>query len=238
MKVNKQVIVSLLFVVLPLQSLYATSLTRQATITGGHDVKGKCTIAVDVDGVAELQISGDTGVLTTLSGQTAAWRRFQCSQPLPRNPGDFNLVGINSRGDIRLVRDPRANRGSAVIRIHDRKSGRAAYTFDMQWRGYGGGHSWPSAPPPFPPSHYPGSGGDPTAGSIQLCHDAVTNRLNRDGYRYLAFERTIPDRNPGRNDSIIGLVNGRRGFEVTRFSFSCSVDFWSGRIRSLDMQQR
>lgn len=238
MKMNKQVIVSLLFVVLPLQSLYATSLTRQATITGGHDVKGKCTIAVDLDGVAELQISGDTGVLTTLSGQPAAWRRFQCSQPLPRNPGDFDLVGINSRGSIRLVRDPRANLGTAVIRIDDRKSGRAAYTFDLHWRGFGGGNNWPSVPPPFPPGHYPGSVGDPAARSIQLCQDAVSNRLNRDGYPFVSFERTIPDRNPGRNDWIVGVVNGRRGFEVTRFAFSCSVDLWSGRIRSLDVQRR
>ena len=235
---NKRLLVILLLLVAPLQYLYATALTRQAIITGGRGPNGHCTISIDVDGAAEVEISGDTGVLTTLLGQTAAWRRFQCSQPLPRHPGDFSLVGINARGDIRLVRDPRANRGSAVIRIDDRKRGRAAYTFDIQWRGFGRGHNWPSVPPTFPPSHYPGSGGDPTAGSIQLCHDAVTNRLNRDGYRYVAFERTIPDRNPGRNDWIIGLVNGRRGFEVTRFSFSCSVDFWSGRIRSLDMQHR
>jgi hypothetical protein len=235
---NKQVIMSLLAIALPLQSLYATPVTRQAIITGGRGVNGKCTISIDVDGAAEVEISGDRGVLTTLSGQPAAWRRFQCSQPLPRNPGDFDLVGINGRGDVRLVHDPRANRGTAVIRIDDRKSGRAAYTFDFHWRGFGGGHNWPSAPPAFPPSHFPGSGGDHTAGSIQLCQEAVTNRLNRDGYPYVAFERTIPDRNPGRNDWIIGVVNGRRGFEVTRFSFSCSVDFWSGRIRSLDMQHR
>jgi hypothetical protein len=235
---NKQLFVSLFFLVAPLQFLYATSLTRQAAITGGRGANGHCTISVDVDGAAEVEISGDTGVLTTLLGQTAAWRRFQCSQPLPRNPGDFNLVGINARGDIRLVRDPRANRGSAVIRIDDRKGGRASYSFDIQWRGFGGGHNWPSVPPPFPPGHYPGSGGDPTAGSIQLCQDAVTNRLNRDGYPFVAFERTIPDRNPGGTRWIIGVVNGRRGFEVTRFSFSCAVDFWSGRIRSLDMQRR
>jgi hypothetical protein len=235
---NKRLLVILLLLVAPLQYLYATALTRQAIITGGRGPNGHCTISIDVDGAAEVEISGDTGVLTTLLGQTAAWRRFQCSQPLPRHPGDFSLVGINARGDIRLVRDPRGNRGSAVIRIDDRKSGRAAYTFDIQWRGFGGGHNWPSVPPMFPPGHYPGAGGDTTGGSIELCQDTVTNRLNRDGYPYVAFERAIPDRSPGREDRIVGVVNGRRGFEVTWFSFSCSVDFWSHRIQSLDMQQQ
>jgi hypothetical protein len=69
---NKQVMVRLLFIVLPLQSLYATSVTRQATITGGRGVGGKCPIGVEVDGAAQVQISDDTGVLTTLSGQVSS----------------------------------------------------------------------------------------------------------------------------------------------------------------------
>ena len=241
---NKQAIVTLLFLVVPLQSLFATSLTRHATITGGPGANGRCTIAVDVDGTAKVEISGDTGVLTTLSGQTAVWRRFQCSQPLPHSPGDFDVVGINGRGSIRLIRDPRSNRGTAVIRIEDRKGGREAYTLDLHWRGFGRGNNWPPPPPAYPPGHdpgpghYPGPGGSPMAGSIQLCQDSVTNRLNRDGYPYVAFERTMPDRNPSRNDWIVGVVNGRRRFEVTRFSFSCAVDSRSGRIRSLDIQRR
>ncbi len=42
--------------------------TRRATITGrGGD--GKCTIEVEVDGSAEVEVSGDVGLLRTLSGQ-------------------------------------------------------------------------------------------------------------------------------------------------------------------------
>jgi hypothetical protein len=40
---------------------------------------GKCTIEVDVDGAAEVAVSGDSGRLRTLSGQTAVWRRFESS---------------------------------------------------------------------------------------------------------------------------------------------------------------
>jgi hypothetical protein len=233
---NKQVIMSVAFLFALMQPLLAAPISRRAMITGGGRGSGKCTIEVNVDGAAEVEISGDMGFLRTLSGQTAAWRRFQCNEPLPPNPGDFRFVGIGGRGGIRLIRDPRSNRGSAVIHIEDRKGGRGDYTFDLQWRGFGGG--WPAVPPPFPPGHYPGPGGFPVPRAIQLCQDAVTDRLNREGYPYVTFERTIPDNNPGRNDWVVGAVNGKRGFEITRFSFSCSVDFGSGRVRSVDVRRR
>jgi hypothetical protein len=76
------------------------------------------------------------------------------------------------------------------------------------------------------------------ARAIQICQDSVTDRLNRDGYSYVTFERTIPDNNPGRNDRVNGRVSAKRGFETTRFSFSCSVDFRSGRVRSVNVNRR
>jgi hypothetical protein len=234
---NKRAIMSAAFLFALTQALEATPITRRATITGGGRGTGKCTIEVNVDDTAEVEISGDTGVLTTLSGQTSVWRRFQCNQPLPFNPGEFRFQGIDGRGSARLIRDPRSNRGTAVIRIEDRKGGREGYTFDLLWRGSEGGNWYPQQPP-IPPGHYPHPGGFPMAKAIQLCQDSVTNRLNRDGYPYVTFERTIPDDKPGRNDWVIGAVKGRRGYEATRFSFSCSVDFSSGRVRSVDVNRR
>ncbi len=76
------------------------------------------------------------------------------------------------------------------------------------------------------------------AKAIRICQDAVTERLTRDGYSAVSFERTIPDTNPGRNDWVIGMVTGERGFGTKRFSFSCSVDFSSGRVRSVDVRRR
>src|SRR3954453_1948090 len=71
---------------------------RRANITGGGGDGGKCTIEVDVDDVAEVEVYGDQGLLRTLSGGPANWRRFQCTSPIPRNVGDFRFRGVDGRG--------------------------------------------------------------------------------------------------------------------------------------------
>jgi hypothetical protein len=211
--------------------VYGTTLTRQATILGGGGPGGgKCTIEVDVDGAAEVSVSGGMGHLRTLSGQTAVWRRFQCTGPLPRNMGDFRFRGIDGRGSQTLLRDPRSNRGTAVVHINDPKGGREGYTFDLEWRG-GGGGGWPPGPGPAP-------GPSPVDRAIRVCQDSVVDRLNKDGYRYTSFDRTAPDNNPGRNDWITGMVSAKRGSRNDRFTFSCSVDFGSGRVRSVDVRKQ
>ncbi|HEY3442173.1 MAG TPA: hypothetical protein VGK29_15545 [Paludibaculum sp.] len=111
--------------------------TRRAEIRGGGG-DGKCTIEVEVDDTAEVEIRGDTATLRTRSGQRATWRRFQCNQVMPLNPNDFRFRGIDGRGRQELVRDPR-NGGAAVIRIDDPKGGSEGYTFDVEWRGGSGG---------------------------------------------------------------------------------------------------
>jgi len=119
----------------------------RAVITGGPVSEGKCTIEVVVDNVAVVEVSGDRGRLVTLSGQPAEWRRMICTAPLPPDPVEFRFKGIDGRGRVFLDRDPRANRGTAVIRIEDPKSGREGYTFDLLWRGA-------YVPPPPPPPVY------------------------------------------------------------------------------------
>ena len=91
----------------------------RAQIRGGGGDRGKCTIEVDVDGVAEIEIRGDQGVMRTLSGNPSAWRRMECNQPLPPNPYDFRFSGVDGRGRQTLLRDPANNRGVAVVRIED-----------------------------------------------------------------------------------------------------------------------
>jgi hypothetical protein len=211
-----------------MQAAPANPVSRRATITGGGG-NGRCTVEVSVDHSAEVEISGDRGLLTTTAGQPATWRRFQCNTPLPRNPVDFRLGGTNGRGTVRLIQDPRSTGGRVVVQITDRQGGRATYSFDLQWRGPRNGGGWT-------PGH--GPGGFPMARAIQICQDSVTGRLNRDGYSYVTFERTFPDDNPGRNDWVNGRASAKRGFETTRFWFSCSVDFLSGRVRSVDVNRR
>jgi hypothetical protein len=112
--------------------------TYRATITGSRGDNGKCTIEVEVDGTAEVEISGQNGRIRTLAGQPSTWRRMECSDPLPRNPSDFRFRGIDGRGDVNLIRDPRQNRGVAVVRINDPDGGREGYTFDLEWSGNSG----------------------------------------------------------------------------------------------------
>jgi hypothetical protein len=111
--------------------------TFRAQIRGGGD-HGKCTIEVDVDGVAEIEIQGDQGRMRTLSGNPAGWRRMECNQPLPPNPQGFRFTGVDGRGRQTLLRDPSSNRGVAVVRIEDPQGGHEGYTFDIEWGGEGG----------------------------------------------------------------------------------------------------
>lgn len=210
----------------------AVSESRQAALVGAG-ANGKCTIELIVDGAAELDVFGDTGNLRTTSGQTAEWRRFQCNAPLPRNPVDFRFAGFAGRGQAMLVRDPRNNAGVATIRINDPKGGRGAYAFDLMWRAGGGP---PAGPPPLPgPGR--GQGGYPMHTAILTCQDRVGGKLNRDGYRYVTFEHTVPDNRPGANGWVNGSVTGRRGSQYARFGFSCSADFRTGLVRSVDVRR-
>ncbi len=139
---------------------------RRAEIRGGGGDTGKCTIEVEVDGVAEVAINGDMGRLRTLSGNPASWRRFQCTSIMPGNPSDFRFKGIDGRGRQELINDPRG-RGGALIRIDDPKGGSNGYTFDIEWRGTGGsgsGSGWGSGGSGSG-SGWGGSGGSGGSGS-------------------------------------------------------------------------
>ena len=220
-----------------MQAAYANPAPRRATITGGGG-NGRCTIEVIVDGSVEVEVSGDSGLLTTISGQTSEWRRFQCNTPIPRNPADFRVIRLSGRGTVRLTQDPRHTGGRAVIHIGDPKAGRGSYTFDLQWQGNRG--AWPPVYPGHPGSPnppIPAPGGFPMARVIRMCQDSVTDRLNQDGYSYITFERTTPDNNPGRNDWVTGTAKATRRFETRWFSFSCSVDFRAGIVRSVDVRR-
>ncbi len=110
---------------------------RQATITGGGSPdRGKCTIEVVVDDVAQVEMRGTTATLRTLSGQPAQWRRFECTGAMPANPANFRFSGVDGRGRQELVREPR-NGGVAVVQIEDKDGGSEGYTFDINWDARG-----------------------------------------------------------------------------------------------------
>src|SRR5204863_3623965 len=111
--------------------------------------RGKCTMEVVVDDVAQVEIRGTTASLRTLSGQPAQWRRFECTGAMPASPANFRFSGVDGRGRQELTRDPR-NGGVAVVQIEDKQGGAEGYTFDINWdsRGPGGpgvGGGYPNA---------------------------------------------------------------------------------------------
>jgi hypothetical protein len=234
---NKHAIVSTVFLIGLACPAGADTVSRRATITGtGAEPNGKCNIQVSVDAIAEVEVFSDIGNLKTVSGQPAYWHRFVCNAPLPHLPADFRLTNVNGRGIVRVLHDPRMNRGAAVIHINDHQGGRKTYAFDLAWRAPGRG-DWAPAPSWPPSGRGPISGGAfGMQATVRACQDSVTNRLNHKGYPYVTFERTVPQKNPGRTDWISGTVSGKRDPEVRRFLFSCAADFSTGRILSADIQ--
>ena len=194
---------------------------RQAEIRGGRGDEGKCTIEVDVDDVAEVEIRGGRGWLRTLSGQPSTWRRFICSEPLPPNPRDFRFQGIDGRGRQNLVQDP-SRGGRAVVRIEDPRAGREGYTFDLIWR-LGGGGGFEGRPPVGRPPVVVGGGGPRPPG---LGWREVEFRGRGDGFYRLGRTR----------DKVYNVeVTARRGDVTVRFETDSRRDLvLRGRINRMD----
>jgi hypothetical protein len=195
---------------------------------GGAPDRGKCTIEVVVDGAAEVEIRGDNAVLRNLAGQPPQWRRFECNGVMPPNPANFRFAGVDGRGSQELVHGPQ-NGAPAVVRIQDPQGGSEGYTFDIFW---GGG--FPGAQMiPRPP----GGQRFTTEQAVQSCQDAVRRQAaERFHTENIAFRKTALDDNPGRQDWVTGLVDVRRGFDRDAiFRFSCSVNFATGELRSVQI---
>ena len=231
---------------------HAQTYERRATMTGGGNPgEGRCTIEIVVDGAAQVEVRGDRATLQNLKGQPPQWRRFECSAVMPANAPNFRFRGVDGRGKVELIQAPQ-NGGPAVVRIDDPDNGSEGYTFEFTWGGGftrdGGPREAPGyGPPPAGPQPYgpPPSYGPPagprrilTDDAIRLCQDYVRNQaMQRYGVRDVRFRRTNMDDNPGRNDWVTGSLegNGRNG-RPQDFSFSCSVNFDSGQVRSADLR--
>lgn len=238
----------------------ARQVTRRANITG-NEVDGKCTIEVSVDGAAEVEVRGNVGRMRNLSGQKPEWRRFVCNGRMPANPHDFRFRGVDGRGSVQLLRDPRQNGGRIVFRIDDPDGGREGYTVDLEWRG-SNGSQWTNQDtrgwrgPGYRDGngarglddgnrdrgYYDERGRWNTAGAaeaVRVCEAAAAERIQRDGFRNVTFRNVVPDSNPGRYDFVNGEAAARQGWwRSASFQFSCSVNLSNGQVRSIDVNRR
>ncbi len=219
--------------------MLAVGETIRARITGSHGDRGKCTIEVVVDEVAEVEISGDSGRIRTIAGAPAHFVRMDCTSAMPHDPEDFRFRGIDGRGRVDLVRDPRSTRGVAVVRIVDNRGGREGYTFDLEWRGFGGGPGrYDDGPRRYDDRRPPERGRFSAARAVDVCRDAATDRMRRDGFHEIRIRDINVDNRPGRHDWVVGTATARRGRHVEDFRFACSVDLSNGNVRSVNVDRR
>lgn len=222
--------------------LLADRIPYRAQIQGGGG-SGKCTVEVEVQGAATVEIRQDQGMLE--SGGGSNWRRFQCNQVMPRNPANFKFNGVDGHGTQQLIRQPGGNGGVAVVQITDNGRGREGYTFDIEWNGGS------DAPVGYAPSGAAGSGdrdhdrnwdSDPNWGrgrdftvdrARDMCLNAVRSEA-RSRYDVRSDELRFEDVRSGGKDWLQGTFSSSRG---DLYRFRCSVNFDSGRVRDIDIQR-
>ena len=205
---------------------------RAALIPGGNPNEGRCGISLTVDGAADVEIRRDTAVVRNLKGQTPSVNRFECTSAMPFRPVAFRFAKVQGRGNVQLAQSPEQGDGLAAIHIEDPQGGAGQYELELRWSN---GGPPPMAPPvtmaPPPPPRFG------TDQAVRVCQDYVRDQAMR---RYRAdevvFRRTMMDDQPGRNDWVKGFLETRGGGGPNRFSFSCSVDFASGRVRTASLQ--
>ena len=74
--------------------------------------------------------------------------------------------------------------------------------------------------------------------AMDSCQTAVEDKIYQLGYQHVDFLSINVDDRPGRNDWIVGNARADIRARSDSFSFSCSVDFRDGDIRSVDVRRR
>lgn len=205
------------------------NLQRRANVgAGGSADRGQCSVEISVDGAAEVEIRGGNATLRNLSGQPPQWRRFDCTGTMPANPTNLQFSGLAGRGRQELVRTPQ-NGGATIVRIQDPDRGAANYAFDLTWSA-------------DRPTYSQGRGNQgrgngqryTTDQAVRVCQDAVRQQaVDRFRGSNIAFRQTTLEDTPGRQDWVNGVFDMRRGYDRDEtYSFSCSVNFDTGEVRS------
>lgn len=96
---------------------------------------GRCVLRVRVDDETDVELRGNSVLLRTITGRPGRDEGSECSQPLPAGGfTKFNFRGIDGRGEVRLVQEPRlGNNWTAIVAIRDKKGGDEGYTFELSW---------------------------------------------------------------------------------------------------------
>jgi hypothetical protein len=76
-----------------------------------------------------------------------------------------------------------------------------------------------------------------TEQAVRVCQDSVRHQAaDRFHSENISFRKTALDDNPGRQDWVTGVIDIRRGYDRDEaYRFSCSVNFGSGEVRSVQI---
>jgi hypothetical protein len=97
--------------------------------------EGRCVLRVWIDDEADVELQGDHVRIRVIAGQAGRDDGSECSQPLPEGGFTrFQWRGIDGRGEVRLVQEPRpGNNYTAIVAIRDKRAGGEGYTFELSW---------------------------------------------------------------------------------------------------------
>ncbi len=222
------------------------STTFRPRITGsGNAITGECKIRVRIDDEADVIVEGDRVMVRTLRGRPGIDAGSECTGPLPRRIREFDFRQTDGPGRAELIDSPERG-GRAVIHVRDSDGGDHKYTLEFRWTADGGGGSYGrSGRGEDRFDEHPGGaplrrgGRFSEAEAMDLCREAVQGRIaSQYSFRDARIENLAMDDGPGRRDRIVGEAIARRGGSRARFSFSCSVDFESGRLRDVQVRER
>lgn len=221
---------------------------RHAELAGAPPgTPGKCTVEVDVDVRAEVQIQDESALLRTLGGQRPVWKRFQCTSPMPLHPAGFRLTKVAGRGRIKLTVDP-SNGDPATVLLEDPVAGVGTYIFDVSWTAPKEGKPLVAyAPSPKVKDPEPDRKPAPKADrgfvtpfmpeeALRACEDAaIDHALERYHAQAVTIRKSAIDDAPGRNEWVVGTLETRRGKDWDTFHFTCNADFRTRSIRSVNL---
>ncbi len=111
--------------------------------------EGRCILRVWIDDEADVELQGDQVRIRVIGGQAGRDDGSECSQPMPGGGFTrFQWRGIDGRGDVRLVQEPRpGNNYTAIVAIRDKRGGGEGYSFELSWAHDGSRTQGAGAPP-------------------------------------------------------------------------------------------
>ncbi len=134
---------------LPAQNVDALFRPKQMREWNDRANDGRCIIRVMVDDEVDVELSGDQVRVRVLKGGAGRDDGSECTQPLPIGGfSRFAFRGIDGRGEVRLVQEPRpGNNYVAIVAIKDSRKGTEGYTYELSWNTDGSAFWRPGAVP-------------------------------------------------------------------------------------------